>query len=341
MLIKCPRCGFQQPKDRYCAQCGVDIDHYRPPQTSFGKKILGNPAFQISLVLCIAAVVGLSLYQRRRDDLQERVNYFKNGAQVARSVSSPYQTATESPEDSAPQPAAIDDTDEPNQQLASESAPSAENQLAAKNAAPTTPTTTAPAKPAVPPRTPPPGAATVRVFFTELSPVAREQLLADAAAIGQVNTLGDFLAGIAPDLGRKLTPSNREIKIHSREQRTLELGSPVHFFQGVRPNDPDGELGLSYYIELQDSDGSVDRGTIEIVRSWREGTPPTLQKKTFPASFELSRGSGFFMLGLLPRINPPDLENELVPISPFQILRSPPFRSGVSDSAIFIEFDRP
>ena len=28
--IKCPKCGFDQPDDRFCAQCGVDVNLYNP-----------------------------------------------------------------------------------------------------------------------------------------------------------------------------------------------------------------------------------------------------------------------------------------------------------------------
>lgn len=33
-MFVCPKCGFQQPKDRYCAKCGVDTESYKRPKES-------------------------------------------------------------------------------------------------------------------------------------------------------------------------------------------------------------------------------------------------------------------------------------------------------------------
>ena len=38
MIQDCPRCGFVQPKDRYCASCGLDIESYRPQKKTFLSK---------------------------------------------------------------------------------------------------------------------------------------------------------------------------------------------------------------------------------------------------------------------------------------------------------------
>ncbi len=30
MMMTCPKCGFEQPKDQFCAKCGVNVDNYKP-----------------------------------------------------------------------------------------------------------------------------------------------------------------------------------------------------------------------------------------------------------------------------------------------------------------------
>ncbi len=55
MLINCPKCGFSQPKDHYCAHCGVNIDRFRPENSFSIKKIFKNTFLQLSLVFIIAA----------------------------------------------------------------------------------------------------------------------------------------------------------------------------------------------------------------------------------------------------------------------------------------------
>jgi hypothetical protein len=54
MLINCPRCGFSQPKDHYCASCGVNIDKYVPQKSSLLDKILSSLMLQVLLVISIA-----------------------------------------------------------------------------------------------------------------------------------------------------------------------------------------------------------------------------------------------------------------------------------------------
>ncbi len=45
MLINCPRCGFQQPKDKYCAQCGVDMETFKPASPPALKRFFETPSF--------------------------------------------------------------------------------------------------------------------------------------------------------------------------------------------------------------------------------------------------------------------------------------------------------
>lgn len=350
MLVNCPRCGFQQPQDKYCAHCGVDMENYRPPQPSFAKKIFGNPALQVGAVLAIAAVVGLGVYQRHRSDLEDRVSYLKNGPQIARGVSSPageHEAAEEAPLAEAPTAAAFA-AGETTAPAAAEGEVTAQASSATGTGEGTAKTADAKAgdakKAATPAKT---GETIVRVFFAEVAVPALEQIFEESAATGQFNRMGDFIAGIIPDLGKKISPSNRDIKILYREQKTIEPGRPLMFFQGIHGGEPDFETGLSYYIELTESDANTFRGNVEIIRSWRElqsppgpGATALVTKKTFPAVFELGRGSGFFMSGLLPRTSNVDNADELTSVSPFQILRSNSFRASASEAVLFIEFDR-
>lgn len=54
MLINCPKCNFSQPKDRYCASCGIDMDSFRPTPPSWSKKFWNNPTAPLGLTLMVA-----------------------------------------------------------------------------------------------------------------------------------------------------------------------------------------------------------------------------------------------------------------------------------------------
>lgn len=60
MLIHCPKCGFEQPKDDYCAKCGVHIPSYKIPEPPLKEKAFRSAAFYGVLLLFLA--VGSTLY---------------------------------------------------------------------------------------------------------------------------------------------------------------------------------------------------------------------------------------------------------------------------------------
>ena len=297
---------------------------FKVPRPSVQRRILNHPIFQISVVLLIAILIGWSLLEKNRDELSERVAYLKTGGtHVSRSVTS---HTSESP-----QPVLLSDVSEPTPSPKPTPAPAA----AAAAVAPVVKKTLTPAAKI-------PTTITMRVFFTEVSAQALTQLFDGSRATGQFNSFGDYVAGIIPDIDQRLSPSNRDIKILAREERTIDAQHPVQIFRGIRRN-TEMEVGFTTYVELTDSDDANVRGNLEIIRSWREsppaGGPPTLQRNNYPAVFELGRGSGFFLSGLMPR-SIIDGEAALIGTAPFSILRSGPFRARNSEFVIFIEFDR-
>lgn len=52
MNIQCPKCQFSQPKDQYCAQCGVDISKHQKKPSFKTKKLL------IHFVIPVAVLAG-------------------------------------------------------------------------------------------------------------------------------------------------------------------------------------------------------------------------------------------------------------------------------------------
>lgn len=62
--MECPRCGFQQPPDRYCANCGLDIESYlrRPePWAHRLRQWLKSPIFYVILTLALVIVATASI----------------------------------------------------------------------------------------------------------------------------------------------------------------------------------------------------------------------------------------------------------------------------------------
>lgn len=60
MLINCPRCGFSQPKDKYCAQCGVDMETFKPREVPLFKRLITHPASFV-IVIFLSLLLGYKL----------------------------------------------------------------------------------------------------------------------------------------------------------------------------------------------------------------------------------------------------------------------------------------
>ncbi len=73
MMINCPNCNLLQPKDQYCAQCGINMESWQPPQQPLWKKLIGNWMVQLGLLflMIFGVVIWDSLSnQPMNDELQ-------------------------------------------------------------------------------------------------------------------------------------------------------------------------------------------------------------------------------------------------------------------------------
>lgn len=87
----CPKCGFKQPEDRYCANCGIDVTEYKPEDTPLWKRLLSNGIVQLSPFLIL--IIGLVLYDgdptsTGTEDRPLQVRFEEQQQQVARSMRS-------------------------------------------------------------------------------------------------------------------------------------------------------------------------------------------------------------------------------------------------------------
>lgn len=54
-MVDCPKCGFQQPADQYCAKCGVDMLKLRKNAAAMLMAVLKKPATISVLAICAVA----------------------------------------------------------------------------------------------------------------------------------------------------------------------------------------------------------------------------------------------------------------------------------------------
>lgn len=66
MMQECPRCGFLQPRDRYCAYCGLDIESFLTKPQPWYRRLLLNTAIQVgALGITVCGTFGYIYWQQK------------------------------------------------------------------------------------------------------------------------------------------------------------------------------------------------------------------------------------------------------------------------------------
>lgn len=335
MLINCPKCGFQQPKDKYCAQCGVDMETFKPATPPLFQRIFGNYLVQLGLLAVIAGGVGTYLYSSRTPKLAEQSGSSRSLVQINKDTGAP-----------APASANMETDLEPVQaDTQAQQTDAASNELAARAdiaapAAALTETTGGEEKRKVASATGP----SLVVTYAEVPQAALQTLIDATHSGGNYMSFNMYSAGLLPGLRERLSSGNFKMTVLHKETRSLSGAKTLQWFQGLKDPRSPAEIGFTTFVTLNDPDPNDNslRGTMEVQRGWREVGPNGFeyQRRSFPAEFEITPRTGFFMVGVMPpRSNIPN-DDELTAIDVFKILRSPAFQRGESEFVIFVEFAR-
>lgn len=350
MLINCPKCGFSQPKDRYCANCGVDMDAFRPKAPPMMKTLLGNPAFHIGIVVVLAIGAWVMIRQNQKRELAQRMQFLSQGPVVVERSQKPEPpvavTAAEaenSPERAGfpPPPPPPTDLGQESQALRGQLEAAArqprqrearvEAKLTATLDSQTTNSETA-ARDQV----------KLIAYYTELDQAALGSLIRESQRSGQYNSMGDAFWGVVPNFDQQMV-AMKNVRTVARENKTFDSGQPVQqWFIGHHSptGDPEQDQGLTIYLSLNEGEG-VLRGEIEVQRSFREGARGTPNNKmSYPAAFELRPGQGFMIGGILPRRPNFEPSDNIDMTQGFMsIFRSAQFQSGQTQFTLLLEFD--
>ncbi|XGC80276.1 hypothetical protein ACES2L_13170 [Bdellovibrio bacteriovorus] len=313
------------------------METYRPAAPPAWKKFFGNPLVQLSLLALVAGGVSITLYQKGQQSLERRVSYLKSPVQIN-------QVSQNLP------PAEVSELEE----LPSASDQASQNPDTDASDGTITATKVTAAAPAGKPDTAAldggavkDGRAVARtsgprlvVYYAEVGRGTLNRIVNDSRSTGQYMNFNDYSAGILPNLSRAL--SSPQILILHKEERTVDNAKTLQWSYGLKDRrDPNVEIGLTTFFEINEMEGNNLRGNMEIQRTWREMNPSggfEIQRKSFPAIFEIGNDSGFFMAGVMPTQSNLENEQELTTIDIYKILRSPRFREGNSEFVIFVEF---
>ena len=118
MTMDCPRCGFTQPRDRYCAQCGLNVEAALLQKPAWWRRVIGSPRLYGGLVALLVATVVIfflgvkvpRLFDRGAGDYVSSREAAIPGARPAPAEPPPAQMA-ETPAEPEPDP--VDDAEDP------------------------------------------------------------------------------------------------------------------------------------------------------------------------------------------------------------------------------------
>lgn len=78
MMIECPKCGFIQPKDKFCAKCGVDVELFEPQRPPLYKQLLKSTTVQIFVLIGLVAMMVSTIYFRHSQKQESLLQLSEN-----------------------------------------------------------------------------------------------------------------------------------------------------------------------------------------------------------------------------------------------------------------------
>ncbi len=307
-MINCPKCGFQQPPDQFCASCGVNMATYRPAKKPFFVRLRESRIAQaVALTLVIA--VGL-LYLRSRMTGQEDQMTF---------------STLEQTEKSAP------NINIPKREQAANDSRGFATAPSPQNSAPAVPKSLTP--PPAEKAQPVPEILNVQVVFLEVPKAAFDAQFAPYIKFqgtnqirgGTLNSFPEQAVKEARELGRQThTLQKKEVWDLSRRGRTT-------------PQDPQ-EYGFS--LQIENSDNADNQRTLQFsylshLPLYAERKVASIETSEITDSVKVPGSGGFFIVGGgFPRRT----GSEEYPLTGgvFDILNSPRFKEGDSEFVILV-----
>lgn len=351
MLINCPKCGFSQPKDRYCASCGVDMDHFRPTAPPVWKKVLSNPFLHVGFIFVLVFGAILFIRQQQRAELLARVEYLKGGPVLverqqtvtATQSSEGTETTSDMSAENASSPQAPPDIPQPLAAGAFQAATTAADAASARSEIPSatvpagTQTTLAAATTAGVSRP-----IKMIVTYAEVDVNTLNTWFDEMRAAGQLRPFDNVMMGPLNQAANKIRAASN-FKSLQKIERTIDMTNPTsEWFAGTHHGgDPDTEMGLFSSLTLLENANGLLRGEVEIQRAFRDPKDLTkaMDRVSFGGPFELNAGTAYLMAGLIPRQYVADLPQDQNPDAFLSLFKSSAFINRQTEFTLLIEFD--
>jgi hypothetical protein len=357
MMVNCPRCGFSQPQDQYCASCGVDMLAFKPAGKPFYQRVVSNTFFQIFILVAGVAVVFSFARRHRHAELADRVAEIENAQnkQILSSTSSNHgksdlasTAAAKRQQPNAPHGSGMQ---APTASSAA-SPPSGAGKGGAELSAAAFVANSDDAKAAGGPSGNPGGnpasgtrahkvATNLVVTFGEISRGSLAELVS-AADLNSGILQGPILSGVVPGLGARIKALHNagQWETLDSSSHSLKAAQAVEIYGGQREESSGHFLGFVVEAHPRQLDDTESQIQLRIWRSLREGGGIDEFSVPLPDAFTVPTGSAIFISGsqILPRRTLSEAERRFYhPLKVLHLLATEEFRQGSTELLIMIE----
>jgi len=333
MLVNCPKCQFSQPKDKYCANCGIDIDNFKPNKASNSQRLFSNVYF-IGAVVLLIVVLGFMVLRHNARPVFQSGNSSNLFATQKKSLDTTTATNIESAKSLNQQNfdtvSKSDSTISTNSNIDPNLASARNQDLQGKALVNEGLAAAADAKiNSQDYDTSSEANVKARIVFSEVSIVELDR-------IKKGIKLNEAYWGIIPKTQRPIDSTLQTIN------KNLDAQSILQFFAGIpAKSDVDPALGFNFKIEVYDFiENSTTKGYFEILKTFKD-LNGTINRSVVSADFDVPYDNYLYIGGVLPR-NAKFEESEIVKGDSFlQIYKKNHFNKQQSEFTIYIDFDKP